>query len=87
MLTVAVATLAVAADVHANEVVVNMYTAQGGAAAGVQPREVPEHPCALRAGRGQGWPRIMVVNRKATDARRDRLLEGIPTNAGFDRDG
>lgn len=34
----------------------------------------------------KGWPRIMVVNRKGTDARRDRLLEGIPTKAGFDRD-
>ena len=28
----------------------------------------------------------MVLNRKGTDARRDRLLEGIPTKAGFDRD-
>ncbi|MDP1849565.1 MAG: hypothetical protein Q8K79_17400, partial [Solirubrobacteraceae bacterium] len=34
----------------------------------------------------KGWPRIMVVNRKGTDARRDRLLDGIPTKAGFDRD-
>jgi len=34
----------------------------------------------------KGWPRIMVVNRKGTDARRDRLLEDIPTKAGFDRD-
>ena len=28
----------------------------------------------------------MVLNRKGTDARRDRLLEPIPTKAGFDRD-
>jgi hypothetical protein len=28
----------------------------------------------------------MVVNRKGADARRDRLLEGIPIRAGFDRD-
>jgi hypothetical protein len=34
----------------------------------------------------KGWPRIMVVNRKGTDARRDRLLESIPTKARFDRD-
>jgi hypothetical protein len=34
----------------------------------------------------KGWPRIMVVNRKGADARRDRLLEDIPTKAGFDRD-
>ena len=28
----------------------------------------------------------MVINRKGADARRDRLLEDIPTRAGFDRD-
>lgn len=28
----------------------------------------------------------MVVNRRSADARRDRLLRGIPTKAGFDRD-
>jgi hypothetical protein len=35
---------------------------------------------------GKGWPRVMVINRKGADARRDRLLEDIPTRAGFDRD-
>jgi hypothetical protein len=35
---------------------------------------------------GRGWPRVMVVNRKGADARRDRLLEGFPTRPGFDRD-
>lgn len=34
----------------------------------------------------RGWPRILVVNRRGADARRDRLLDGIPTRAGFDRD-
>ncbi|MEN3285586.1 MAG: hypothetical protein V7607_6726 [Solirubrobacteraceae bacterium] len=34
----------------------------------------------------RGWPRVMVVNRKGADDRRDRLLEGFPTRAGFDRD-
>lgn len=34
----------------------------------------------------KGWPRVMVLNRKGADARRDRLLEDIPTRAGFDRD-
>lgn len=28
----------------------------------------------------------MVLNRPGADERRDRLLEGIPTRAGFDRD-
>jgi hypothetical protein len=34
----------------------------------------------------KGWPRVMVLNRKGTDARRDRLLQGVPTKPGFDRD-
>lgn len=32
------------------------------------------------------WPRIQVVNRKGTTQRRAKLLEGIPTKEGFDRD-
>jgi hypothetical protein len=39
----------------------------------------------LRALR-RGWPRTLVLNRPGADARRDRLLEGIPTHAGMDRD-
>jgi hypothetical protein len=34
----------------------------------------------------KGWPRRLIVNRRGADARRDRLLEGIPTKDGFDRD-
>jgi hypothetical protein len=34
----------------------------------------------------KGRPRIMVLNRRGADERRDRLLEDIPTMAGFDRD-
>lgn len=34
----------------------------------------------------RGWPRILVLNRPHADDRRDRLLEDIPTKAGFDRD-
>lgn len=34
----------------------------------------------------RGWPKVMVVNRPGADARRDRLLEGVPTRPGFDRD-
>ena len=33
-----------------------------------------------------GWPRTLVINRSGADARRDQLLEGVPTRAGFDRD-
>ena len=39
----------------------------------------------LRALR-QGWPRTLVLNRRGADARRDRLLDGIPTRSGYDRD-
>jgi hypothetical protein len=35
---------------------------------------------------GAGWPRTLVINRSGADARRDQLLEGVPTRAGFDRD-
>jgi hypothetical protein len=34
----------------------------------------------------KGWPRVMVLNRKGADERRDRLLEDVPTRPGFDRD-
>jgi hypothetical protein len=34
----------------------------------------------------RGWPSVMVVNRRGTAQRRDRLLRGISTRSGFDRD-
>lgn len=34
----------------------------------------------------RGWPRVLVVDRQGADARRDRLLAGIPTRRGMDRD-
>jgi hypothetical protein len=37
---------------------------------------------AIRA----GWPAVLVVNRPGAGARRDRLLEDVPTRDGFDRD-
>lgn len=40
----------------------------------------------FRAALRKGWPRRLIVNRRGADARRDRLLEGIPTKDGFDRD-
>ena len=35
-----------------------------------------------------GWPRVMVLNRRGADERRDKLLDPVtfPTRAGFDRD-
>lgn len=39
-----------------------------------------------RAAIAHGWPSVMVLNRRGTDQRRDRLLRGIATRSGFDRD-
>ncbi len=33
-----------------------------------------------------GWPSILVLNRPGADDRRRRLLEDVPTRAGYDRD-
>jgi hypothetical protein len=35
---------------------------------------------------GKGWPRTLVLNRGGAAARRDRLMRGIPTLVGHDRD-
>ena len=40
----------------------------------------------FRAALRRGWPRTLVLNRPGADARRERLLGGIPTRDGFDRD-
>ena len=40
----------------------------------------------FRAALRRGWPRTLVLNRAEADARRDRLLAGIPTRDSFDRD-
>jgi hypothetical protein len=34
----------------------------------------------------RGWPRTMVLNRRGTDERRDRLMRGRATKSGYDRD-
>ncbi len=34
----------------------------------------------------KGWPRVLVLNRRGADERRDRLLADIPTRGGYDRD-
>lgn len=34
----------------------------------------------------RGWPSILVLNRAGADARRDQLLENVPTRFGHDRD-
>jgi hypothetical protein len=34
----------------------------------------------------RGWPRILVLNRRGADARRERLLEAFAVRDGYDRD-
>ena len=34
----------------------------------------------------EGWPRVLTLNRSGADRRRDRLLAGIATRDGMDRD-
>ena len=34
----------------------------------------------------EGWPRVLTLNRSGADRRRDRLLAGIATHRGMDRD-
>ena len=48
--------------------------------------EYPNIRRHFRAALRRGWPRRLIVNRRGADARRDRLLEDIPTREGYDRD-
>jgi hypothetical protein len=38
------------------------------------------------AAQARGWPRTLVLNRQGSDARRERLLQNVPTRDGLDRD-
>lgn len=46
------------------------------------PRVLAHIDAAVRA----GWPRVLRIRRDGADTRRDRLLRGIPTRPGYDRD-
>jgi hypothetical protein len=48
--------------------------------------EYPNIRRHYRAALHRGWPRLLIVNRSGADERRDRLLDGIPTRDGYDRD-
>jgi hypothetical protein len=49
-------------------------------------RKYPHIRAHYRSAVRKGWPKILVLNRPGADARRDRLLEDIPTRDGYDRD-
>ena len=46
----------------------------------------PNIKAHAQAAIAKGWPRILVLNRPGAAARRERLLEDVPTMVGFDRD-
>jgi hypothetical protein len=48
----------------------------------------PNIKAHMDAAIARGWPRVMVLNRKGAEQRRDRLLDPVifPTRAGLDRD-
>lgn len=46
-------------------------------------RQIRRH---MRVAIRRGWPRVLVLNRRRSEARRDRLLADSDTKAGFDRD-
>lgn len=48
----------------------------------------PNIKAHMDAAIARGWPRVMVLNRKGAQQRRDRLLDPVifPTRAGLDRD-
>ncbi len=46
------------------------------------PRVLAHIDAAVRA----GWPRVLRIRRDGADTRRARLLRGIPTRRGYDRD-
>lgn len=60
----------------------------------------PRHPIAVTFSRSRypnivahikqswklGYPRTLRINREGADSRRDKLLRGIPTKPGYDRD-
>jgi hypothetical protein len=53
---------------------------------GLSKSKYPNILADARRAIAKGWPRVLVINRKGADARRERLLRDIPTKQGFDRD-
>jgi hypothetical protein len=49
----------------------------------VQAGDIRRH---FRAALRRGWPRILILNRRGADARRNRRLQAILTRDGLDRD-
>jgi hypothetical protein len=48
--------------------------------------DYPNIRAHFRAAVARGWPRRHVLHRPGADARRDRLVQDMPTRDGFDRD-
>ena len=48
--------------------------------------EYPNIITHIKESWSEGFPKILTINREGADERRDDLLQGIPTEDGFDRD-
>jgi hypothetical protein len=49
-------------------------------------RKYPNVRRHFRGALRRGWPRRLIVNRRAADARRERALRDVPIREGYDRD-
>lgn len=53
---------------------------------GLSTTKYPNVLAHARRAAAKGWPSVYVLTRRAADARRERLLDDIPTRPGYDRD-
>ena len=53
---------------------------------GLSMTKYPNVLAHARRAAARGWPSVYVLKRRGADARRERLLDGIPTRPGHDRD-
>jgi hypothetical protein len=59
---------------------------RGVVAVGFSATKYPHIRAHVQRALRRGWPRILVLNRRGADARRERLLTGRSTRPGMDRD-
>jgi hypothetical protein len=59
---------------------------RGVVAVGFSATKYPHIRAHVQRALRRGWPRVLVLNRRGADARRERLLSGRSTRPGMDRD-
>lgn len=53
---------------------------------GISSTKFPAILAHIRGAIRRGWPRTLTLHRQGASARRARLLRGVPTKQGYDRD-